>query len=232
MRRRKQDSLSGEEASWEQHFGVSSPFFFFFFFRGSLRRDAFRKPPYVSRESFSNLRKTGLFRENGWRIQRGPFFLLRGGGREKRDRCLPFPPHHPLPPDVCRTSGEGRLHDRGFMREHQTSPGDQTGYRRLYTARHWRRLLVPGSGRRGVSPPRRHEFHLYTVYYPVGGCRNNGCFSRATKATKVFAASPAASSTYLTRGYVSSSLSLHEERVEFDRVPISPLHVSRPDDSI
>lgn len=67
------------------------------------------------------------------------------------------------------------------MREHQTSPGDTRPDIDDFTRAdidggESRRLLVPGSGRRGVSPPRRHEFHLYTVYYPVGGCRNNGAF--------------------------------------------------------
>lgn len=86
-----------------------------------------------------------------------------------------------LPLDQSRTTVAG------FMREHQTRPRPDID--------DFTRADINGGGpaRRlrpeDVSPPRRHEFHLYAVYYPVGGCRNNGAF-HVPPATKVFAVRP------------------------------------------
>lgn len=106
----------------------------------------------------------------------------------------------------------------GFMREHQTKPGPDIDD---FTRADINGGEPASSSRRveDVSPPRRHEFHLYAVYYPVGGCRNNGAF-HVPPATKVFAASPSVSSTYLTRlrFAVSSSLSLHAEKNELNLI--------------
>lgn len=245
MRRRKQDSLPREIpfARWsrEQH----SAFLFPFFFSSSeevcgATLSGNRRMSLASHfQIYEWLDYSGETARNGWRIQRGVFFLLRGGGRRKEiDVFRSLPATHFLPMSTTRERADCTI-AAGFMREHQTSPGDQTGYRRLYTGRHWRRW-EPASSRSGewktrsfASPP--------SWISPIHGLLprrrlpEQRCFSRATtKRRRYFAASPSVSSTYLTRGYGSPSFRHRYlcTRNEFDRVPIPPLHVSRPDDSI
>lgn len=139
--------------------------------------DAFRKPPCVSRESFSNLRMTRLFRGDRAKPVKDTTqsFLppSRRGRRKEIDvfRSLPFT-HFLLASAVRREP-----YDRGRVYA-RTSNQTRTGYRRLYTGRHQRRrVFVP----RTFRLPAVMNFTYTRFITPVDGCRNNGaCYSRAT----------------------------------------------------
>lgn len=122
----------------------------------------------IRHRSFSNLRMTRLFRKDRREKYKTRSFLpLSKNSCRKRDRCLPV-----FSSPRTLYIGAIRPYSQVYAR---TSNQSGTGYQRLYTKRHISRSFVPAIGE-DVFPLRRHEFCLYTVYYPVGGCRNNGVF--------------------------------------------------------
>lgn len=190
---------------------LDSALFFSFLFhsfpgtRKSSWCDTFRKPPYVSRESFSNLRMTRLFRgDRAKRVKDTTQSFLppsRRGRTKEIDVFRSFPSTHFLLTSAVRPE----RYDRGRVYA-RTSNQSGTGYRRLYTSRHQprgepARRYVPKSGRRFASPP--------SWISPIRGLLprprlpdNNGAF-HMPPATKVFETGPSVSSTYLTRGFGS-----------------------------
>lgn len=129
------------------------------------RKDAVRKPPCIP-SHFQIYEWLHYSEETVWAGgKRKVFFLLQGAAVEKRSMSSGFPPR------VCPAFAvyRSRTTVAGFMREHQTSPGpDIDDFTRIDTN--------VGAGvsshvAEDVSPPCRHEFRLYAVYYIAGVCQ-------------------------------------------------------------